>query len=216
VLVLLFIHVANFAFYLLVAKVQCRGEQGVVRSRDFVFPGEHSGCQWQLCIFYILFDTFCKLFYILFDIFCILISITYYAFFAYQIAYWLHIILHLFFIFSILSIMHILHILCIFCILFAYFFACYLWHAYCSYFAYCFAYLMHIILHIILHILHFIINAYCAYCACCTMHIVYIVHILDEKSHSQGFHCLLPLLLGPPTQGLAVHIPPPTTITTVC
>ena len=44
---------------------------------------------------------------------------------------------------------------------------------------------------------------------------IHIVHILDEKSHWQGFHCLLPLLLGPPSQGPAVHIPPPTTITTV-
>jgi hypothetical protein len=66
-------------------------------------------------------------------------------------------------------------------------------------------------MHIILHILHIIMNAYCAYC---TMHIVHIMHILDEKSSSQGFHSLLPLLLGPPTQGPAVHVPPPTTITT--
>jgi hypothetical protein len=68
---------------------------------------------------------------------------------------------------------------------------------------------MHIILHIILHILHIIMDAsYCAYCAYCTTHIVHIMHILDGKSNSQGFHSLLPLLLGPPTQGPAVHIPP--------
>ncbi len=71
---------------------------------------------------------------------------------------------------------------------------------------------MHILLHNILHILQNIIDAYCAYCAYCTMHVVHIVHILGGKSHSQGFHCLLPLLLGLPTQGPAVHVPPPTTI----
>ncbi len=63
---------------------------------------------------------------------------------------------------------------------------------------------MHIILHIILHILHIILDAYCKYCA-----------YPGYKSHSQGFHSLLPLLLGAPTQGPAVHVPPPTTITTV-
>ena len=47
--------------------------------------------------------------------------------------------------------------------------------------------------------------AYCAYCA-----------YSGWKSLSLGFHCLLPLLLGPPSQGPAVHVPPPTTITTVC
>ena len=80
---------------------------------------------------------------------------------------------------------------------------------------------MHIILHILMHILHISVDAYCAYCAYWTMHIVHILHILDEKSLSQGnqgFHCLLPLalLLGPPSQGPAVHVPPLTTITTVC
>ena len=75
---------------------------------------------------------------------------------------------------------------------------------------------MHIILHILMHILHISVDAYCAYSTYCTLHIVHIVHILDEKSLSQGFHCLLPLLLGPPSQGPAVHVPPPTTITTVC
>ena len=80
---------------------------------------------------------------------------------------------------------------------------------------------MHIILHILMHILHISVDAYCAYCAYWTMHIVHILHIMDEKSLSQGnqgFHCLLPLalLLGPPSQGPAVHVPPLTTITTVC
>ncbi len=82
-------------------------------------------------------------------------------------------------------------ILCIFCILFCIFDA--------YYFAFSYAY-----------------SAYCAYSTYCTLHIVHIVHILDEKSLSPGFHCLLPLLLGPPSQGPAVHVPPPTTITTVC
>ena len=75
---------------------------------------------------------------------------------------------------------------------------------------------MHIILHILMHILHISVDAYCAYSTYCTLHIVHIVHILDEKSLSQGFHCSLPLLLRPPSQGPAVHVPPPTTITTVC
>jgi hypothetical protein len=74
---------------------------------------------------------------------------------------------------------------------------------------------MHIILHILMHIIHVSIDA-CAYSTYCTLNIVHIVHILDEKSLSQGFHCLLPLLLGPPSQGPAVHVPSPTTNTTVC
>ncbi len=64
---------------------------------------------------------------------------------------------------------------------------------------------MHIILHIIFHILHIILDAYYAYCAYYTMHIVLIIHILDEKRCSQDFHSLLPLLLGPPTQGPATY-----------
>lgn len=75
---------------------------------------------------------------------------------------------------------------------------------------------MHIILHILMHTLHISVDAYCAYSTYCNLHIVHIMHILDEKSLSQGFHCLLLLLLGPPSQGPAVHVPPPTTITTVC
>ena len=35
------------------------------------------------------------------------------------------------------------------------------------------------------------------------------------KCLSPGLHCLLQLLLGPPSQGPGVHVPPPTTITTV-
>ncbi len=79
---------------------------------------------------------------------------------------------------------------------------------------------MHINLHIILHILHIIIDAYCAHYAYCTLKWVtaYCAYCAYSgwKSHSLGFHCLLPLLLGPPSQGPAVHVPPPTTITTVC
>jgi hypothetical protein len=38
------------------------------------------------------------------------------------------------------------------------------------------------------------------------MHIVHIVHILDKKSHYQGFHRFLPLLLGPhPTAQLITY-----------
>ncbi len=69
-----------------------------------------------------------------------------------------------------------------------------------------------------MHVLHISVDAYCAYSTYCTLHIVHILHILDEKSLSQGFHCLSPLLLGPPSQDPAFHVPlaPPTTITTVC
>ena len=35
------------------------------------------------------------------------------------------------------------------------------------------------------------------------------------KCLSPGLHCLLQLLLGPPSQGPGVHVPPPTTITAV-
>ena len=63
--------------------------------------------------------------------------------------------------------------------------------------------------------MHIFIDAYCAYSAYCNMHILHIVHIHNEKGLAPGFHCLLPLLLGPPSQGPAVHVPPPTTITTV-
>ena len=89
-------------------------------------------------------------------------------------------------------------ILCIFCILFcifdAYYFAYY--SAYSAYYHRC------ILCPFKLCILY---NAYCAYCA-----------YSGWKSHSQGFHCLLSLLLGRPSQGPAVPVPPPTTITTVC
>ena len=105
----------------------------------------------------------------------------------------MHIVLHI--------ILHILHIE---------------WQAHCAYFAYYFAYLMHIILHILMHILHISVDAYCAYSTYSKLHIVHIVHILDEKSLLQGCHCLFPLLLGPPSQGPAVHVTPPTPITTVC
>ena len=90
----------------------------------------------------------------------------------------------------------IFNIFCIFCILFCIFYAYYnaYFSAYSAYFR----------------------DAYCAYSTYCTLHIVHIMHILDEKGLSQGFHSLLLLLLGPPSQGPAVHVPPPTTITTVC
>ena len=52
------------------------------------------------------------------------------------------------------------------------------------------------------------------------LHILHILHIINQyctcsqwKRHS--LHCLLQLLLCPPSQGPAVYKPPPTTITTV-
>ena len=85
---------------------------------------------------------------------------------------------------------------CIFCILFC------ILHSY--------------FVHIILHILHIFIHAYCAYLAYCYMHVVHVVHTHKGKCLDPIFHCLLPLLLGPPSQGPAVYVPPPTTITTAC
>jgi hypothetical protein len=46
-------------------------------------------------------------------------------------------------------------------------------------------------------------------------HILHIVQIHKDKCLASGLHCLLLLLLGSPSQGPAVHVPPPTTITTV-
>ncbi len=89
---------------------------------------------------------------------------------------------------------------------------------------------MHIthILHIILHIGYILICILsCILCILSNMHIVHIKHIVIcilcilcifwiKKVIIRGFHRLLPLLLGPPSQGPAVYVPPPTTITTVC
>ncbi len=85
-----------------------------------------------------------------------------------------------------------------------------------------------ILVHIVqmkLHIGYFAYFAYCPYCIFCilvaycayylhiTLHIIlHIVHIRNEKSLAPGFRRLFPLFLGPPSQGPAVHVPPPTNI----
>jgi len=92
---------------------------------------------------------------------------------------------------------------------------------------------MHNVLHIYWHILHIGMITYCAYSAylltyCFNnrhiMHIVHIVFILVIFyifcifCVQDSFQCLslfIPLLLGPPSKGPAVHVPPPTSIATV-
>ena len=64
-----------------------------------------------------------------------------------------------------------------------------------------------------LHILFiYICILFCIFC-------IYMINMqidLDNlKCLSPGLHCLLQLLLRPPSQGPAVHVPPSTTITTV-
>ena len=69
---------------------------------------------------------------------------------------------------------------------------------------------------------HLIYFAYFAYSTNCLhvlhfyyQHILHLVQIDRNKGLSPGLHCLLPLLLGPLSQGPAVHVPPSTTIATV-
>ena len=122
--------------------------------------------------------------------------------------------------------MHILHMLFIFCILFAYYFA-----YYCAYFAYritCILCIFCILLYIFDAYYFAYSYAYSAYfrrcilCILCILNYAYCAYSAysgwKKSQGNQGFHCLLPLalLLGPPSQGPAVHVPPLTTITTVC
>ena len=129
--------------------------------------------------------------------------------------FFLHIFLHIKHIIGDAYFAYFLHILHIFCIL--------LYILFCILFCIllCILCILFCILHtffvrIILHILHIFIHAYCAYLAYCYMHIMHIVHTHKGKCLDPVFHCLLPLLLGPPSQGPAVYVPPPLTITTAC
>ena len=89
------------------------------------------------------------------------------------------------------------------------------------YVAYFVAYLIYwqeCILCIICHILHItFILIYIVFCIFCIFMIN--MHMPMDRDNlkclSPGQHCLLQLLLGPPSQGPAVHVPPSTTITTV-
>jgi hypothetical protein len=65
--------------------------------------------------------------------------------------------------------------------------------------------ILHIFIHIILHIMHIILHI-----------ILHILHF-DRKSHGSPSSdlWLLPLLFGSPSQGTAVDVPPPITVTAV-
>ncbi len=125
-------------------------------------------------------------------------------FFCIFVLHIMHIVWNAYF----LYLLHILHIVCkkiyiSFCI-----FLCILFCILCILFWCLHTYFVHNI--------HIFMHAYCAYSAYCNMHILHIVHIHNEKCLDPVFHCLMPLLLGPPSEGPAVYVPPPTTITTAC
>ena len=73
----------------------------------------------------------------------------------------------------------------------------------------------------ILHILTYVAYIFIFICILFCIFCIYMINMhmqidLDNlKCLSPGLHCLLQLLLGPPSQGPAVHVPPSTTITTV-
>ena len=95
------------------------------------------------------------------------------------------------------------------CIFLAYFFTYSV--AYLAYWQDC-------ILCIFCHMLHIIyILIYILFCISCIFKINMPMpkHRDNLKCLSPGQHCLLQLLLSPPSQGPAVHVPPSTTITTV-
>ena len=156
----------------------------------------------KLHIACIIFYIFCCIFSILAGMHILHIS-TY-------VAYYLHICLHI--------IVHILHtdfiyILCILCIssciLFAYFFTYSV--AYLAYWQECIFYIFRHMLHIIFIFICILLCIFCIYMI--NMHMQ--IDFDNLKCISPGLHCLLQLLLGPPSQGPGVHVPPPTTITTV-
>ena len=63
----------------------------------------------------------------------------------------------------------------------------------------------------IMHIMH-ISNIFCML----QSSIFCIFYIFSVKILTPAFHSLLTLLLGSPSQGPAIYVPPPTSITTVC
>ena len=95
-----------------------------------------------------------------------------------------------------------------------------------------FWHIMHNVLHIYWHILHIGMITYCAYsaylltyslviCILCILciqfyfgHILHILHILSTSLIAVSF-VVYSVLLGPPSKGPAVHVPPPTSIATV-
>ena len=66
-------------------------------------------------------------------------------------------------------------------------------------------------LHIIFIFICILLCIFCIYMI--NMHMQ--IDLDNLKCLSPGLHCLFQLLLGPPSQGPAVHVPPSTTITTV-
>ena len=103
--------------------------------------------------------------------------------------------------------MYILCILCISnCILLAYFFAYSV--AYLAYWQECIFYIFWHMLHNIFIFICILLCIFCIYMI--NMHMQ--IDFDDLKCLSPGLHCLFQLLLGPPSQGPAVHVPPSTTI----
>ncbi len=178
-----------------------------------------------LCIFRIFINI---LFYILF---CILVLwiLSYFAYYAYHWHIILHFILHIK-----LQIIHIVHFAC--CAYWTYLFIASgyapsyapgnTYHAYfLTYYAYYFLYLL-------TYFAYWSDNILCIFCIFVNifhnnLNIMHVLHIVlfwsyftyfayfEYKSHSSVFRCLFPLLLGPPSKGPAVHVPPPTSIATV-
>ena len=142
-------------------------------------------------------------------------SNAYYTYYAYEMTYWLHIVLHI--ILHIVT-MHILHITSYICAYYLHIVLHNILHilrifkyAYYTYYTYWLHIYMHIVQNIgTLHIIH-ISNIFCIL----QSSIFCIFYIFSVKILAPEFHSLLTLLLGSPSQGPAIYVPPPTSITTV-
>ena len=101
-----------------------------------------------------------------------------------------------------------------------------------TYHAYFFTYYAYYYIYLLTYFAYWIDNILCIFCIfvnifISNLHIMHIMQIVlfwsyftyfayfEYKSHSSVFRCLFPLLLGPPSKGPAVHVPPPTSIATV-